>query len=121
MQKWECYEAKSLSQLNSFYLSSSSSSSGIDLDVVLIEKDFQLLLGTAAGEDHTAAATAGIVTKLRNAHENICVVGFVNNKCELRESEGYDLIISRPLMDEDLVKIFHACDVIAIRSLLWLK
>jgi hypothetical protein len=119
MQKWECYEARSLSQLNSYL--NHSSSSDIDLDVVLIEKDFQLLLGTGTADDHTAAAAA-IVTKLRSVHENICVVGFVNNQCDLKESGGYyDLIISRPLMHGDLVKIFHACDVIAIRSLLWLK
>lgn len=118
MQKWECYEARSFSQLNSYL--NHSPTSDIDLDVVLIEKDFQLFMGTA--DDHTAAAAAAaIVPKLRSVYENICVVGFVNNHCDLKESEGYDLIISRPLMQGDLVKIFHACDAIAIRSLLWLK
>jgi hypothetical protein len=109
LQKWECYEAKSLSGLNSYYLNHTS---GIDLDVVLIDKEFQLF----GEEDHVS-----IVSRLRSVHENLCVVGLVNNKREVREDDGYDLIVSRPLTDGDLLRIFNGCDVITIRSLLWLK
>lgn len=106
MQKWECYEVNTLAQLSPYL----NPSSDYDLDVVLIDNEF------TSHETHVS-----IIPKLRNVYENICIVGFVNNKCEVRREEDYDLIVSRPLMDEDIIKIFHACDVIAIRSLLWLR
>lgn len=106
MQKWECYEVNSLSHLSPFL----NPNSDYDLDIVLIDHEF------IRHETHGA-----VVSKLRNLYENVCIVAFVNFEGEVKRAEDYELIVCRPLMDGDIVKIFHVCDVLAIRSLLWLK
>lgn len=123
MQKWECYEVKSHNQLAYYYLNNSNSNHGtsassieIDIDVVLVEKYFNRF--QAFGEEDMKS----IANKIRNYFgEEICVVGLVNNKTEIRAGDGYDVIISRPIMNNDLREIISECDKIAMKSLLWIK
>lgn len=109
MQKWECLEAESISHLNYYLLNHSE----IDIDAILVDIKFNQL-ETFADED-----VVSLSLKLRNVFEGVCLVGLVNHKSDMSLNDGYDVIITRPIMDSEMKKIQEVCDSIGLKEMLW--
>ena len=109
MQKWECMEVESKSHLNYYLLNHSE----FDIDAILVEVRFNQLLAFG-DEDVTSLAV-----KLRSVFEGVCLVGLVNHKSDMNLSDGYDVIIARPIMDSEIKSIMEVCDSIGLKELFW--
>lgn len=109
MQKWECMEAESKSHLSYYLLNQSD----IDIDAILIDRQFNQF--EAFGDEDIVS----IAIKLRSVFEGVCLVGLVNHKSDMNLSDGYDVIITRPIIDSELKNIMTVCDTISLKHLLW--